>query len=89
MTAPTNPDATGDTAHTDSATAKTTPSNPFSWSRLRKPAVWVALGALATAGISSVALARYGWHGAHDDGGFGYSERTTERLLSQTLSQSF
>ena len=77
MTDPTSPDASaGNTAHSDPANAKTRPGNSSSWSRLRKPAVWVTLGAVAMAGVSAVALARYGgWHGGRDDGRFGYSER--------------
>lgn len=80
MTDPTNPDSgTGNAAHADS-TSKTTPSDPSLWSRCRKPAIWLSLGVLATAGVSSIALARYGgWHDGRGGGRYGYSERYEDR----------
>jgi len=76
MTDPTNPSTGAEgTAHPDSATIKAVVSNPSSWSRLRKPAIWLALALLAGGGVSSIALARHGgWHDDRDGGRHGYFE---------------
>lgn len=74
MTDPVNPDANAENAAQTNST-NAIPLNHAPRSRIRKPAIWITLGILATAGVSSLAFARYefgrhdGWHsGRHERG---------------------